>query len=206
MRSGWLQLRAEVEIHLLSADTYGTLADVAAQLHVPARRLGPGDQAAQKAAAVEALGAAQVAAIGNGANDAAMLRQAALGIAVLGPEGLATACLTAADVLVPDITAALDLLWQPRRLVATLPRLTSTYRLTWQVFDSVFARRRKKQPMAYMTEKRLQEYTDQINSAPDSGGEWQAMATVLCLDDWEVRQRLSVLEAALQEILAALSR
>ncbi len=57
--------------------------------------------------------------------------------------------------------------------------------------------------MAYMTEKRLQEYTDQVNSAPDSGSEWQAMATVLCLDDWEVRQRLRILEAALQEILAA---
>jgi hypothetical protein len=57
--------------------------------------------------------------------------------------------------------------------------------------------------MAYMTEKRLQQYTDQINSAPDTGGEWQAMATVLCLDDWEVRQRLNVLEAALKEILAA---
>ncbi len=57
--------------------------------------------------------------------------------------------------------------------------------------------------MAYMTEKRLQEYTDQVNSATDTGSEWQAMATVLCLDDWEVRQRLRVLEAALQEILAA---
>jgi hypothetical protein len=57
--------------------------------------------------------------------------------------------------------------------------------------------------MAYMTKKRLQQYTDQINAAPDSASEWQAMATVLCLDGWEVRQRLEVLEAALKEILAA---
>ncbi len=57
--------------------------------------------------------------------------------------------------------------------------------------------------MAYMTEKRLQQYTDQINAAPDGGSEWQAMATVLCLDNWEVRHRLNALETALKEILAA---
>lgn len=59
-------------------------------------------------------------AVGNGANDARMLERAALGIAVLGPEGLALSCLQAADVVVPDILAALDLLLFPRRLVATL--------------------------------------------------------------------------------------
>jgi hypothetical protein len=51
-----------------------------------------------------------------------MLERAALGIAVLGPEGLALSCLQAADVVVPDILAALDLLLFPRRLVATLRR------------------------------------------------------------------------------------
>lgn len=60
-----------------------------------------------------------VAAVGNGANDAAMLREAALGIAVLGPEGLAAEALLAADVLVRDVRDALDLLLQPERLVAT---------------------------------------------------------------------------------------
>jgi soluble P-type ATPase len=69
---------------------------------------------------VDELGAEHVVAIGNGANDAAMLQQAVLGIAVLGGEGLATACLTAADIVVPSIESALDLLLYPRRLVATL--------------------------------------------------------------------------------------
>ena len=69
---------------------------------------------------VEELGARCVVAIGNGANDEAMLRRAALGIAVMGNEGLAVACLNAADVIVPDIGSALDLLLWPRRLIATL--------------------------------------------------------------------------------------
>jgi P-type E1-E2 ATPase len=114
------ELRNQIEIRLLSADTYGTLAAVAADLQVPMQRLEPGDQAAQKAAVVETLGAGQVMAMGNGANDVGMLRQAALGVAVLGPEGLATECLTAAAIIVPNINVGLDLLLHPRRLAATL--------------------------------------------------------------------------------------
>jgi soluble P-type ATPase len=51
-----------------------------------------------------------------------MLEEAALGIAVLGPEGLAVPALLAADVLVASIEDALDLLLNPRRLIATLRR------------------------------------------------------------------------------------
>jgi P-type E1-E2 ATPase len=107
-------------IWLVSADTQGTLASLAASLKVQVRRLQPGDEAAQKAGLVEELGADKVVAIGNGANDVAMLHQAALGIAVLGGEGLALDCLNVADVIVLDIEAALDLLLWPRRLIATL--------------------------------------------------------------------------------------
>jgi P-type E1-E2 ATPase len=109
------RLRPLLTVHLVSADTQGTLTAVAEDL-------GPGDEAEQKAALVEGLGADRVVAVGNGANDARMLERAALGIAVLGPEGLALSCLQAADVVVPDILAALDLLLFPRRLVATLRR------------------------------------------------------------------------------------
>ena len=113
-------LSAQLEIWLISADTYGTLSAIAPTLKVTLRRMEPQAGPAQKGALVEELGATQVAAIGNGANDAEMLRRAALGIAVLGPEGLAAACLNAADLLVPNIEAALDLLLRSRRLVATL--------------------------------------------------------------------------------------
>jgi P-type E1-E2 ATPase len=109
-----------LEIWLVSADTQGTLETLASHLKITARRLQPGDEAAQKAALVTELGADRVIAMGNGANDAAMLRRAALGVAVLGGEGLAIACLTTADVVAPDIGTALDLLLWPRRLLATL--------------------------------------------------------------------------------------
>ena len=59
-------------------------------------------------------------AVGHGGNDAAMLREAALGICVLSPEGVALEALQAADLIVPDIFAALELLEKPLRIVATL--------------------------------------------------------------------------------------
>lgn len=114
------KLSERLGIWLVSADTQGTLAALAAPLKVQARRLQPGDEAAQKAELVAELGADRVVAIGNGANDVAMLRGAALGIAVLGSEGLALDCLNAADAMAPSIEDALDLLLRPRRLIATL--------------------------------------------------------------------------------------
>jgi P-type E1-E2 ATPase len=114
------RLSKKLDLWLVSADTQGTLTKLATALQVEVRRLQSGDEAAQKAALADELGAERVVAIGNGANDAAMSQRATLGIAVLGGEGLATACLDAADVVVPSIESALDLLLYPRRLIATL--------------------------------------------------------------------------------------
>ncbi len=79
-------------------------------------------QAEAKLDYIEKLGADTVVAVGNGANDAAMLERAALGIAVIGPEGAAAKTLQKADVVAPDIRSALELLLFPKRLIATLRR------------------------------------------------------------------------------------
>ena len=114
-------LTGQLEIRVASADTYGRLGAIAAELGVAAARLRAGEsEAEEKAAIVRALGAERVVAIGNGVNDAAMLREAALGVAVLGCEGLAVVALQAADLVVPSIGDALDLLLNPRRLRASL--------------------------------------------------------------------------------------
>ena len=54
------------------------------------------------------------------ANDLRMLRAAALGIAVLGAEGMDPRLAACARIVVRRIEDALDLLLDPRRLVATL--------------------------------------------------------------------------------------
>lgn len=111
-------LRERLTVHMLTADTYSSQADIDAALGLRATVITRG--AAEKAAYVLTLGADQVVALGNGANDRSMMQAAVLSIAVLGREGLATSALTAADIVVPTINDALDLLLNPRRLVATL--------------------------------------------------------------------------------------
>ena len=114
------ELRHTVEVHMLTADTRGRQQVIDAQLGMQAARITPHDEAIQKAAFVQELGSEHVCAVGNGANDAQMLRAARLAVAVLGEEGLAVETLNAADVVVPHVNVALDLLLNPLRLVATL--------------------------------------------------------------------------------------
>ncbi len=66
------------------------------------------------------LGAEHVVAFGNGRNDISMLRTAALGIAVLSGEGIAVGTLQVADIVASGPVDAIDLLLNPKRLVATL--------------------------------------------------------------------------------------
>ncbi len=113
-------LRDRLGVHLLTADTHGRQHLIDQQLGFQAEKVQPGDEAEQKAAYVRNLGAEKVIAIGQGANDAAMLAAAGLGICVLSREGTALATLLAADMLVPDIFAALELIEKPMRIVATL--------------------------------------------------------------------------------------
>jgi P-type E1-E2 ATPase len=115
-------LAESLTIHLVTADTHGKAAAIASRLGIQLACIDPGDEAGQKRALVRRLGAPQVVAVGNGVNDGAMLQEAALGIAVLGPEGLAVEALKEADVVTVGIEDALDLLLYPKRLVATLRR------------------------------------------------------------------------------------
>ena len=113
-------LRDRLTIHLLTADTHGKQSIIDQQLGLQAVRIQPGDEARQKAEYVRRLGAERVVAMGQGANDALMLREAALGICILSREGVAVETLQAADLLVPDVFAALELLDKPLRIVASL--------------------------------------------------------------------------------------
>lgn len=113
-------LRDRLQIHLLTADTHRKQAIIDFELHLNAIRIQPGNEDGQKAAYVDQLGREKVVAIGQGSNDAAMLKQAAIGICILSPEGTAVDTLLASDILVPDIHAAFDLLEKPLRLVASL--------------------------------------------------------------------------------------
>jgi soluble P-type ATPase len=117
-----LRLSDRVKIHLLTADTHGRQAIIDQQLGLQAVRIPPGGESEAKAQYVRELGPETVVSLGQGMNDAGMMREAAIGICVLSPEGLASETLQAADLVVPDILSALTLLEKPMRLVASLRR------------------------------------------------------------------------------------
>lgn len=108
-----------LSIHTLTAGSHGNLAEIERTLGIPLKRISTGEEKYQF---VQRLGPATVVAIGNGMNDVGMLRVAALGIAVLGGEGAATMAWQAADVLALGPIDAIDLLLNPKRLIATLRR------------------------------------------------------------------------------------
>ncbi len=113
-------LASMLEIHVVTADTFGRVKEAMTGLPCATTILPPGDQDAAKQRYVERLGAAECVCIGNGRNDRSMLAAAGLGIAVIQREGAAVETLLAATVAVPDIGAALGLLLNPARLTATL--------------------------------------------------------------------------------------
>jgi soluble P-type ATPase len=113
-------LASDLRVHVITADTHGTAGAELRGVPVSVQVIATGDQAAAKRAFVDALGATQVVAVGNGRNDREMVAVAALGIAVVEVEGAAPATLANADVVVRSALEALELLRNPRRLVATL--------------------------------------------------------------------------------------
>jgi P-type E1-E2 ATPase len=114
------KLQPLLEIHLITADTHGGGAEAARELGIQFHKMAQGPGGPQKLALLQELGPESVVAIGNGANDALMLKEAALGIAVNGGEGAAVAAILAADIYTPNILDALDLLLHPDRIRATL--------------------------------------------------------------------------------------
>lgn len=120
VRERLIALARKITIHVLTADTFGrveeNVSDIPCKVHilpVEAQDIG-------KMNYVDRLGAARTVCIGNGRNDAMMLKKAALGIAVVQDEGAAAAAVLSADVVAPDILSAIDLVVRPLRLTATL--------------------------------------------------------------------------------------
>lgn len=113
-------LARSLEVHVLTADTFGSVRQELDGLECDLAHIPLQNQAQAKADHLRAFGPENSVAMGNGSNDALMLREAALGIALLQEEGASIQAILAADLVSPSILNALDLLLHPLRLAATL--------------------------------------------------------------------------------------
>jgi len=113
-------LRQKIKIVLASADTRKNASAIASELGIELRLIAPDREREAKAALLQSIGAESSAAMGNGFNDSLMVKEAALGICVLGCEGASPAALTASQIVVTSAEDGLDLLLKPERLIAGL--------------------------------------------------------------------------------------
>ncbi len=113
-------LARDLQIHVVTADTFGKAKSRLQGLPCQLVVLPAENQDVGKLQYIQRLGPEKTVCVGNGRNDRLMLKEAALGIAVIQTEGAATETLLAADAVCPDILSALALLTEPLRLRATL--------------------------------------------------------------------------------------
>jgi len=109
-----------LEIHILTADTFKKAKQALEGINAKLVILNPGDEDIQKEKYIEQLGKQWVIALGNGRNDKRMLKEAKIGIAIMLEEGCAVETLLNADIIVKSVLDALDLILNPKRLIAIL--------------------------------------------------------------------------------------
>ncbi len=113
-------LSDKLQIHIITADTFGKAKDELSNMPVSLSVLSQNHQANKKLDYINNLGAELTVCIGNGRNDRKMLKKAVIGIALIQEEGASVDTLMAADIVCKDILSALKLLVNTRRLIATL--------------------------------------------------------------------------------------
>ncbi|NLC11272.1 MAG: HAD hydrolase family protein [Firmicutes bacterium] len=107
-------------LYIMTADTLGTAARMHKEVKAIIKTISGDNTSFHKAEFVRSLGADEVIAVGNGDNDAEMLRLSAIGIAVLGQEGCSARAMLSADIVVNDINDVFNMILKPQRLIATL--------------------------------------------------------------------------------------
>ena len=114
------QLCQKYKVHVITADTFGSVQTQLKGYDLSVKILNTDNHTLEKAEFVKSLNAVNTVAIGNGNNDALMLQNAVLGVAILGDEGCSSKTLLRSDITCKSIKDALELFLNTKRLIATL--------------------------------------------------------------------------------------
>lgn len=114
------RLAHQLDFHVVTADTFGSVQAQLGGVKAEVVLISNQDQDRKKLDVLNLIGADTTVAVGNGVNDALMLKHARLGVAVLGEEGMALAALMSADVMIRHILDVFAFFENPKRLIATL--------------------------------------------------------------------------------------
>ena len=114
------ELSHYLNIHVITADTFGKVEATFAQDPYTVKVLPRDNQVQEKLNYIRSLNSKHCVCIGNGRNDMLMLQEAELSLAVILEEGLSVETMQYSDVVINGIMPALNLLKYPLRLKATL--------------------------------------------------------------------------------------
>lgn len=114
------KLTERYSVHVITADTFGSVQVQLEGFDITVKVLHSDDHTQEKADYIDSLSAERCVSVGNGNNDAKMLQDSVLGIALIGDEGCSTQTLISSDIVCSDIGDALGLLLNEKRLIATL--------------------------------------------------------------------------------------
>lgn len=109
-----------LKIYVLTADTHGTVKEQCKSLPITIEIFDNSNAAEYKGEIVRKLCKENCMSIGNGFNDGKMFKESAISVAVIGNEGCSTKSLLEADIVCTSIDDALNLLLNPKRIIATL--------------------------------------------------------------------------------------
>ena len=113
-------LSNKLNVHIITADTFGTIQNQIKEIPCRLYILPPNNQAEEKLKYLQKTGCHNSICIGNGKNDNLMLKEAVIGIAVIQKEGASFKSVSNSDVICTNIVDALELIINPLRLSATL--------------------------------------------------------------------------------------
>lgn len=114
------KIKDRVKVYLITANTHGNQEKISHDLGIDAIIIEKGNESVQKKEFLKNLGSEKVIAVGQGSNDAEMIREAGIGICVFSEEGTSIEALLSADIVVNNGLDAISLIQNPMRMVATL--------------------------------------------------------------------------------------
>ena len=114
------QLQKNFEIYVLTADTYGNVETALKDMNIKVYIISKENGTVDKLNFIKKLGQNSCIAIGNGNNDCLMMKEAEIGICIVDEEGCSIKTFMNSDIVVKNINDCLDILLNPKRLIATL--------------------------------------------------------------------------------------
>ena len=114
------ELSNQVNIYILTADTYGTVEKECLDLNCKILTFPKENAGESKRDIVKSLDGKKTLCLGNGFNDIPMFEEAALSIAIIEGEGASGKLISKADIVVRDIIDGINIVLNRNMVKATL--------------------------------------------------------------------------------------